>query len=365
MKKTLVLFLIPLFFSCSGSDSENWESFEVSIDTVFIDSGDELIFLQSGLSHSDLSTDQKQLFNFTPKGELEVIDLDSLKLLHKISTEKEGPVGTGDAYAIQIDQTGSLVFYSFNELRLFSPDLDSMKRYRLDDNALSGLEPDMLAVFNPKIAEGKFLYAIYEKQEQVPQGIAIVSFENMSAKKIPLDISSRIEPFTFSLFVQGRLSTRAYEPIYMQMVEDRLIISTAYSNEAFILDLETDSVTLKTFRSELTQDKKPIPAKTRFETINEIQDFMNDAKKSVSFGRFYFDKTNRRLWRFSKDLEREIGDSLIHKSVLTVFDEDLNQLAESVVDVDPFSKKFFKDGKLWSYINVNDELGFAVMDFKF
>lgn len=361
MKKALVLFLIPLIFSCSGSDSENWESFEVSIDTVFIDSGDELIFLQSGLSHSDLSTDQKQLFNFTPKGELEVIDLDSLKLLHKISTEKEGPVGTGDAYAIQIDQTGSLVFYSFNELRLFSPDLDSMKRYRLDDNALSGLEPDMLAVFNPKIAEGKFLYAIYEKQEQVPQGIAIVSFENMSAKKIPLDISRRIEPFTYSL----KSSSKGYEPINLELVDNRLIISTAYSNEAFIVDLESDSVTVKSFRSQLTQDKKPIPTRTSAETINELVDLMREGKKSVTFGRFYFDQTSRRLWRFSRDLDREIGDSLVFRSVLTVFDEDLNQLAESVVDVDPFSKKFFKDGKLWSYINVNDELGFAVIDFKF
>jgi|TARA_R110002096_G_scaffold233311_1_gene423381 hypothetical protein len=26
---------------------------------------------------------------------------------------------------------------------------------------------------------------------------------------------------------------------------------------------------------------------------------------------------------------------------------------------------FWKDGKLWSYANVEDELGFAVIDFKF
>ena len=29
------------------------------------------------------------------------------------------------------------------------------------------------------------------------------------------------------------------------------------------------------------------------------------------------------------------------------------------------SDAFFKDGKLWSYVNVDDELGFAVMDFEF
>ena len=30
-----------------------------------------------------------------------------------------------------------------------------------------------------------------------------------------------------------------------------------------------------------------------------------------------------------------------------------------------FEQMIFKDGKLWSLVNVDDELGFAVMDFKF
>ena len=361
MKKTLLLFLIPLIFSCSGSDSENWENFEVSIDTVFIDSGDELIFHQIGLSHSDLSNDQKRLFNFTPKSELEVIDLDSLKLVHKIVMEKEGPLGIGWPYAIQFEQTGRLVFYGFEEVRFFSPDLSVMKRYQLTPGALAGLEPEVLSAFNPKVADGEFLYSIYENYEKVPQGLAIVSLQDMTVKKVPLDLAPRVEPFTYSL----KSSTKGYEPIHLELVGNRLILSTAYSNEAFIVDLETDSVKLKTFHSQLTEDKKPIPTRISAETINEMEDLRREGKKSVTFGRFYFDQTSRRLWRFSRDLDREIGDSLVFRSVLTVFDEDLNQLAESVVTIDPFSKKFFKDGKLWSYVNVEDELGFAVMDFKF
>lgn len=361
MKKTLVLFLIPLIFSCSGSGRENREGLEVLIDTVFVDAGDELIFHQIGLSHSDLSNDQKRLFNFTPKSELEVIDLDSLKLVHKIVMEKEGPLGTGWPYAIQFDQTESVVFYGFEEVRFFNSDLSVMKRYQLTPGALAGLEPEVLSAFNPKVADGEFLYSIYENYEQVPQGLAIVSFEDMRVKKVPLDLANRIKPFTYSL----KSSSKGYEPINLELVDNRLILSTAYSNEAFIVDLESDAVTLKTFHSELTQDKKPIPTKTAAETINEMEVIRREGKKSVTFGKFYFDKTHRRLWRFSRDLDREIGDSLIFKNVLTVFDEDLNQLAESVVSVDPFSKKFFKDGKLWSYINVNDELGFAVIDFKF
>ncbi|HSI74915.1 MAG TPA: hypothetical protein VK957_03435 [Lunatimonas sp.] len=36
--------------------------------------------------------------------------------------------------------------------------------------------------------------------------------------------------------------------------------------------------------------------------------------------------------------------------------EGLNQIPESY---------FWKGGKLWSYVNIEDELGFAVIDFKF
>jgi hypothetical protein len=361
MKKTWVFLLIPLLFSCGEPDSRNREDFEVLIDTVFIESGDELIFHQYGLSHSDLSNDQKRLFNFTTKSELEVIDLDSLKLVHRIVTEKEGPLGTAWPYAIQVDQKGSMVFYGFEEVRIFGPALDSMERYQLTEEALSGLGPEILAPLNPKIADGNFLYAVYETYEQVPQGLAIVSLEERGVKKIPLELTTRIEPYTYSL----KSSSKGYEPIHLELVDNRLIVSTAYANEAFVLDLKTDSVTLKTFHSELTPDKKPIPAKTAAETVNEMEELRKEAEKSVKFGRFYFDKTHRRFWRFSRDLDKEIGDSLVFKNVLTVFDENLNQLAETVVPVDPFSKKFFKDGKLWSYVNVEDELGFAVMDLKF
>ncbi len=365
MKKLISFLLVSLIFSCGKPDTEIREDIEVHIDTVFIDSGEDLIFHQIGLSHSDLSNDQKQLFNFTPKGEMEVIDLDNLKLDSRIVMDREGPLGIGQPYAIQIDPTGSLVLYGFNEVRFFNPDLNSMERFQLTEEAFPELESELIAEFNPKITNRKLLYSIYENNEQAPQGLAIISFEKMRVKKIPIDLASRIEPFTYSLFVQGRLSTKGHEPIYLELVGNRLILSTAYANEAIVLDLETDSVTMKTFHSALTADQAPIPNKTRAETINEMQDFRKEAEKSVKFGNFYFDKTNERFIRFSRDLESEIGDSLVFRNVLTVFDQNLNQLAETVVQVDPFSKKFFKDGKLWSYVNVEDELGFAVMDFKF
>jgi len=369
MKKLAIIFLVSFCFSCGRSTQVkegNDFDFSYTIDTVMVDAGDELIFHQIGLSHSDLSNDQKQLFNFSPKSGLEVIDLDSLKLVHKVAMDMEGPLGTGQPYAIQFDQTGRLVLFGFEVVRFFTPDLSSMQQYRLTPETLSGLEPEDILAFNTKLSsDGKYLFSIYENMERIPQGLASISFEEMQVKKIPFDLASKIQPFIYSLFLDGRLRARGHDGIHMELIDHRLIVSTPYANEAFILDLQSDAVTVKTFHSELTADKKPIPTKTAAETINELEELRREGKKSVKFGGFYYDKTHQRFIRFSQDLDREIGDSLVFKNVLTVFDENLNQLGETIVPVDPFSKKFFKDGKLWSYVNVDDELGFAVFSFDF
>lgn len=60
------------------------------------------------------------------------------------------------------------------------------------------------------------------------------------------------------------------------------------------------------------------------------------------------------------ELDRMIGDSATYTRILTIFDKDLNQLHEEKVDFTEMgSLTFFKDGTLYSYINLEDELGFV------
>lgn len=368
MKKLAVLFLLPLIFSCGGTSSENAESgnFKVSIDTVLIDAGDQLIFHQSGLSHTSLSNDQKKLYIFSPRDQIQIIDLESRKLEEIIPTQKEGPLGTGMSYAIHLDQTGRLIFLGFSEVRFFSSDLSSMDLYRIGSESLTGLDPsDVFGVNTKMAADGKDFYIIYENSERLPQGLARISFENKQVKKIPFDIASKVQPYIYSLVMDGRLMSRGHDGLFLELIENQLLLSTPYSNEAILFDLEKSTVTIKKFHSELTQDSKPIPVKTEGGSFSELQNLRQEAQKSVTFGPFIFDKKSQRVYRFSQDLDREIGDSLVFKSILTVFDQDFNQLVEQEVSVDPLSKKFFKDGKLWSYVNVADELGFAVITFDF
>src|SRR5690606_26873991 len=101
MKKLLPLCSIAIIcLSCSQQADESQQDefeFSYSLDTVVVDPGEGFINLKRGLNAAALSPDKKQLFNYNAEGsEMEVIDLESLKLSDRIKMEKEGPQGTGD-----------------------------------------------------------------------------------------------------------------------------------------------------------------------------------------------------------------------------------------------------------------------------
>lgn len=124
-------------------------------------------------------------------------------------------------------------------------------------------------------------------------------------------------------------------------------------------------MTYELFNSKLTPNAKKVSERTTVNNIEEMMEIVEEAQKQVEFGNFLYDDKSDKVFRFTTDLDRMIGDSATFKNVITIFDSDLNQLHEEVVDFNRPNFSFFKDGKLYSYVNVEDELGFAVFTFDF
>ena len=373
MKKLLYFSLLAGFFACSEKDaaleSETSINFSYTIDTVMVDSGEGFIYLKRYLATAATSPDQKTLYNYNPEAsELEVIDLDKLILKERIKMESEGPLGTGNPMELVLSSDGRFSFVNFFDIRTFNPSLDSMTTFRIRREKLDGLESD--ESLNPGFVlskDGKRLFAPYgPEDEALPQrGIALVSIVDGSLKKIPLEIYNRLQPFVVSLFEDGNLQMRTIEPVFLNQVGERLLISSANFNDVYILNLETDSISHKVYQSTLSQNSKKIPEKTILDSQEEMRAHFRAINEQVNFGKFYFDDQEKRFWRVSRDLDRMIGDSATYKQVITVFDKELNQIHEQTLPINFFTYKFFKDGKLYSYINVEDELGFAVFTFDF
>jgi hypothetical protein len=373
MKKLAVLLFIPILFSCGGTSSEKsesgnaLESLTYSVDTVVIDAKEEFLFIQWGLLGSAVTRDLKQLYNFNLKDfKLEQIDLDSRTLINKVSLEREGPLGTGDSQLIQLDKAGNIYFIGMWELRIFNPSLDSMTLFKLNPDTLSGLDPDDAVGSEALVtADGKSFISTYFSKEQTQAGMLVISLENLSAKKYPFDLGEKLEPFRFTLIEDGMVRASTMERIYLTEVDQKVLISSAHFNEAYLLDLSQDTLMVKRHHSQLTANEKTKPQKSTAESFKELEDILAETGKQVRFGSYVYDPSQKQVWRFSQVLESEPEGKKTYKNVVTLFDLELNQLGETTLPIFPEIPFFFKDGKLWSYVNVEDELGFAVLDFKF
>ena len=102
MKNVFYLLLIPLLFSCGKESSEKAQSRNIlenltyMVDTVLVDSGDDIFILSSGLGTKALNQDKSKLLFFEREPfSLVQVDLNNLKLIGKTPFQKEGPNSVG------------------------------------------------------------------------------------------------------------------------------------------------------------------------------------------------------------------------------------------------------------------------------
>ncbi|MAN86985.1 MAG: hypothetical protein CL555_09100 [Algoriphagus sp.] len=114
---------------------------------------------------------------------------------------------------------------------------------------------------------------------------------------------------------------------------------------------------------------KNVEIKKEVFSDKEFQAELNKLHTQIDYWDFYWDEQTQRYYRFaSKGLPLANIDSPKNfEYFLFAYDRNLTLKGEKKLE--GFSELplsgFFKDGKLWSYVNVDDELGFAVFTFDF
>jgi UV DNA damage repair endonuclease len=131
----------------------------------------------------------------------------------------------------------------------------------------------------------------------------------------------------------------------------------------------TDSLDYITFPLTLTPTEKKKEIKNEVSSEGARNEQIDIINSEIRFYELLWDKQSNRFYRFSSILipSNSSEPSKKSKIFLSAFDSDLNLIGEkhleelTTIPISPF----FKDGKLWSYVNVEDELGFAVFTFDF
>lgn len=159
------------------------------------------------------------------------------------------------------------------------------------------------------------------------------------------------------------------ESITVNLIEDQVLITNSANNKIYNYNIEQDSLYLIDYNFTLTPNEKDKPIIQKVTSEQAFKSEQEKAQMQIYFGNLLHDRENKRFFRFGRIWGPQVEEGQTRKGefFIFVFDQELKLIGEAklegIKDI-PYSA-FFKDGKLWNYVNVDDELGFAVIDFKF
>ncbi|WP_439473768.1 DUF4221 family protein [Algoriphagus formosus] len=385
MKKFLFPTLIAaLAFSCGGenesveANSGNiLENFSYSIDTVVVDPGDEIINLSRGVRGSSLDETKTYFYLFDEATtQINKINLDELVLEEQIPFEKEGPNGIGANFiATSRYLPGEeFLFSSFQSTGIFNKQGQKVLDLTLkpEEFIVEGLGEDAQFNITNSIRlspDRKIAYSLPNDFMEGTTQLAKIDLEAKSGKVLPIPALDIVGEYRILLQSDQSMSIY-FEEISFQEIGGKFYISGATTNSIYRFEPGQDSLQLFEFDFTLVPNQKEIPIQRKVSSMEEFQAEMEKARTQIGFEKLLYDEQTKRFYRFGRIYEPKGDDPEAPSKAevfLFAFDNNLNLIGETALpelDKTP-SSPFFKDGKLWSYVNVDDELGFAVMDFKF
>ncbi len=372
-----IAFLM-IFQACSQNQEKAQtvsDQIRISLDTVLVDSGEEFLFLQDQLYSSSLSEDKNYLFNFNPQNFIvEKIDLNQLKLEKRIQFEKEGPNGLSLNYPrFSILPGNNFLFWTYHFYKIFDQNSLMIKDMELDKISaeyLGNTEYYPGTLFQDKNNSNRLIAFIFHGESG---SLLILDFDlkDQTFEKIELPELEKLNDFRVKLLYEGTPAGDYGPRVYTLNINGQIIISNTAFNEVQIFDLEKDSLYMKSWNTHLLADKKSyVPPKEAERTSDQLREIIKKTEEDLNYRSFFWDQKNERYFRFSekKHFAEELTDfgtsSTGADVFLSVFDMDLNLIAEAQIPELPHSigVHFVKDGKIWMYENIDDELAFVIMD---
>lgn len=383
MKKLSLLLLLPLLFSCGGNTSEKAESGNIlenltfAVDTVLIDPGEDIFILTNSLGAKDLNADKSTLMFFERDPlQLVEVDLNALRLIRKTPFQKEGPDGVGSYLeGFQLGPKGELFIQGFPAQAIFSKDGKIIEPLNVIPNGIDPEHAKDLRKLYGKVVYDFLKNRIYTQPslEMVEQNeLFIIDPETKEALIKPIPEMKSVQEFS------GRLITKSGETMmfryygvgsYMTLENGQLLISSGAMSGIYRLDSETDSLYFVPIQHRNFPNRMDITV-ANLPTDENL--FFEDRRKvyaQLNYMETRWDETRKMYLRLGKRtfLGENRGDPPTFEVFLFAYDKEFNVLGETKIEglkqVPEYA--FWKDGKLWSYVNVEDELGFAVMDFNF
>jgi hypothetical protein len=376
MKHLLFVLSVLFLFSCGGENeeksAEDFSNITFTLDTVMVDSGNDFINLKNGLWVSAISKDYKYLYNWNQESsELDKVNLDQLVLEEKIKFEKEGPNGVGNYISwISLMGNNEIVFANFQDMALLNFQGEKLKTYKLNGEKFEGDTLQAYESFTRQAIisdDGNTIYGILGNWTGKNFYLAKVDYQNKTLKKQELPGFEKLADYSVTLKSDQMMMISAPDQSISE-VEGKLIISNSAFNTITIYEMGKDSLYQVNYETNLTKSGKTGKYVTEVESEKDFNNAMNEINQEINFRNPIWDSKNQRFYRFSyetlpKENIQDEEEKQKSKVYLTILDKDFKVLGETFVkELTKYpSLHFVKDGKIWMYENVDDELGFVRM----
>ncbi|REG86301.1 DUF4221 family protein [Algoriphagus antarcticus] len=379
MKKLLTISLLALLSACGGQESESTEAKNIlenltySVDTVMVDAGDDLFNLSFGIRSLDLSEDGKRLFyfeNMPPK--LLQVDLESKKLLGKKAFEVEGPNGIGSFVAkIDVGPDGKLFLMGNTGLGIFDQSGTKVKDLKIEPEGIdSELAKNFFSLYGNSFYdwENQKIYAWPLDEGSETLGLISIDLQTKTAKIIDTPEMEIVKKYSILSEDNGSFQASA-QRVYLSKHDEKILIACSAMGDLYEYDPQTDNLKFIEINHQL------VPNRLSGEVTNQLHssgDFLKEMAR-INSQIIYQDPK----WDKSRNLFSRLAMKVLpgnnpdepnkYEYYLLAYDQNFNLLGESKLELkDRIDYSFFwKDGKLYSYVNVEDVLGFAVFTFDF
>lgn len=278
----LFYLILVILISCKENIVENrsdyFSNLQFSLDTVLIDSSDEIIFLQYQLFSSDLSKDGKHLFNFNENDvAIEKINLDELRLEEKFPFEREGPNGIGSNVAvIKIYNEDQITLTGMNQTSLFSLDGEKLNTVYFENFSLGGHPMEGGEQFGPRVildTNAERLYGLSYRYKDKNYVLGILYLKDYEISKIELKSFEKIPDYSFKYTYTGKAIAHMTQgpKVGIERFGNKVILSNEIISTLMWYDTEVDSLFMKTYNSQLTANQKEKEYIKKHETSESFQ----------------------------------------------------------------------------------------------
>ncbi len=376
-----LFYLLPLFiFSCSGkeenSSSNILENLTFSVDTLVIDSGEGFLNLSRGIFPNGLSKDLSRLYFFESNPyKLVEVDLDRLEVLKKTEFETDGPDGIGNYLSqLEIGPNGNLFLKSNSIIGIFDQNAKNLKNLRI---APSGIDSTLAKSFNALYSRSVYDFQtqkIYSQPSYLDARdniLIIINTETQSAVTLPVPKMKIVDDYSGTYTFESENGTAIafhFVESFITLLPEELIISTAALSGVYRLDIQTEELEFIDIHHQSVPNEMKVEITLSPSGPDEVRNIQDEIFENVNFLEMQWDDTRQIYFRLGERTFRGESreDPITYEYYLFTYDQDFNVVGETKLEGVDFklNNVFFKDGKLWSYVNVDDELGFAVFDFK-